>query len=434
MDAFKELWADNGDYISIQYAGTASTITTVTKNGKHGFLGLFQHGLVSITRFYQGSFEDNFKQKCCDVFLCKNQNEMVGDPALEEEIKKYENKFTTIEELDIFIGSWNVGGKELKEGSLLVNWLLPNKDMKTPDVYIIGLQEIVSLNAKNIVLSSNSSKVDFWKNLIVKNLGEIDKYVLLKTIDLVGIFLVVFIKESLKENVRNIDSLITKSGLLGTMGNKGSCSIRFNYLDTSLAISCNHLTAGGSHVGARINEITDILTKTFNGKKEIKFRDHDIQFIFGDLNFRVDLDMSTCLQMIYSGNYQALTVYDQLIKAKTISTSLIDLDEGNITFPPTYKYVVGTSEYDQKKKRIPSWCDRILFKRNERIKVLDYNRVDYTHSDHKPIYGIYRITTIKVDEEVKKKVVEEIKEKIKNEMMFLSNDNSQDFSSIDILI
>jgi hypothetical protein len=76
MDAFKELWADNGDYISVQYAGTASTITTVTKNGKHGFLGLFQHGLVSITRFYQGSFEDNFKQKCFDIFLCKNQHEM----------------------------------------------------------------------------------------------------------------------------------------------------------------------------------------------------------------------------------------------------------------------------------------------------------------------------------------------------------------------
>jgi hypothetical protein len=75
MDAFKELWADLGDYISIQYAGTASTITTVTKNGKHTFLGLVQHGLVSITRFYQGSFEDNFKQKCFEIFLQKyNEN------------------------------------------------------------------------------------------------------------------------------------------------------------------------------------------------------------------------------------------------------------------------------------------------------------------------------------------------------------------------
>jgi hypothetical protein len=71
MENFKDLWADNGDFISVQYAGTASTITTITKNGKHGFFGLFQHGLVSLTRFYQGSFEDNFKQKCIETLLQK---------------------------------------------------------------------------------------------------------------------------------------------------------------------------------------------------------------------------------------------------------------------------------------------------------------------------------------------------------------------------
>jgi hypothetical protein len=312
---------------------------------------------------------------------------------------------------------------------MLFHWLLPNKDMKTPDIYIIGLQEIVSLNAKNIVLSSNSSKVDFWKYLIIRNLGEIDKYVLLKSLDLVGIYLCVFIKESLKENVRNIDSLIVKSGLLGTMGNKGSCMMRFNYLDTSIAISCNHLAAGASQVSARISELTDILTKTFNTKKEVKFREHDIQFIFGDLNFRIDLDMNTCLQMINANNLQALSIYDQLSKAKSVSSSLIDLDEGNLNFPPTYKYIVGTSIYDEKKKRVPSWCDRILFKRSEKITVEDYNRVDYTHSDHKPIYGLYKITATKIDEELKKKVIEELKEKIKTEMVYRNEDYAQDFSS-----
>lgn len=75
MNVFKEHWADNGDHISIQYAGTASTITSVTKTGKHGLLGVLQHGLVSITRFYQGSFEDSFKQKCIDLFLHKHHNE-----------------------------------------------------------------------------------------------------------------------------------------------------------------------------------------------------------------------------------------------------------------------------------------------------------------------------------------------------------------------
>lgn len=72
IESFKDIWSENGDSISFQYAGTASCITSVTKNGKHGFLGLFQHGLVSITRFYQGNFEDSFKQKCIDTLLQKN--------------------------------------------------------------------------------------------------------------------------------------------------------------------------------------------------------------------------------------------------------------------------------------------------------------------------------------------------------------------------
>ena len=79
MEVFKEIWADNGDFISIQYAGTASTITTVTKTGKHGLIGMFQHGIVTITRFYQGSFEDNFKQKCIEFLLQKyNSNDFIG--------------------------------------------------------------------------------------------------------------------------------------------------------------------------------------------------------------------------------------------------------------------------------------------------------------------------------------------------------------------
>jgi hypothetical protein len=82
MESFKEIWGDNGDFISIQYAGTASTHTTVTKNGKHTFLGLFQHGLVSITRFYQGSFEDGFKQKCYDMFLQKSHQENISNNKL----------------------------------------------------------------------------------------------------------------------------------------------------------------------------------------------------------------------------------------------------------------------------------------------------------------------------------------------------------------
>ncbi len=84
------------------------------------------------------------------------------------------NKFTISEDLEIFIGSWNVGGQTLKDNVNLYEWLKPKNTNRTPDIYIIGLQEIVELNANYILLSSNQSKVDYWKNVLKKNLDEID--------------------------------------------------------------------------------------------------------------------------------------------------------------------------------------------------------------------------------------------------------------------
>jgi synaptojanin len=311
---------------------------------------------------------------------------------------------------------------------MLFEWLFPMKDMRTPDIYIIGFQEIVDLNAKNVMLSSNTNKVDFWKNLLLKHFKEIDNYVMIKTLDLVGICLVVFVKESIKENIKNIDSLIVRTGLLGTIGNKGSCLLRFNYNDTSVAIANCHLSAGASNVSARITEISEIFNRTYP-IKNLRFKDHDIQYIFGDLNFRIDLDFSTCKQMISSGSLSSLKAYDQLNKAKSVSTTLIELDEGSLNFDPTYKYVMGSSEYDSKKKRVPSWCDRILFKKNKHIEVIDYNRVDYLISDHKPVYGLFKITTTKIDHYVKNQIIKEIRESVGGNIMAITDNHYSDITS-----
>lgn len=69
----------------------------------------------------------------------------------------------------------------------------------------------------------------------------------------------VFIKENLKDNLKNIDTLVTKTGAMGTLGNKGNLSIRFNYWDTSfVAVNC-HLCAHVEKNEQRINELLDIL-------------------------------------------------------------------------------------------------------------------------------------------------------------------------------
>jgi hypothetical protein len=67
---FKESWSENGDFISIQYAGTASTSTNVTLNGNEGgLMAIFQHKMVSLSRYYIGNFYDESKQKAIEYFL-----------------------------------------------------------------------------------------------------------------------------------------------------------------------------------------------------------------------------------------------------------------------------------------------------------------------------------------------------------------------------
>jgi Fe-S cluster biogenesis protein NfuA len=51
----RNLWGVNGDFISIQYAGTCSTITEVTKTSKQSLSGRLAHGMVTVTRFYKNT-------------------------------------------------------------------------------------------------------------------------------------------------------------------------------------------------------------------------------------------------------------------------------------------------------------------------------------------------------------------------------------------
>ena len=78
------------------------------------------------------------------------------------------------------MGTWNFAGKELKNEYKINDWLLPKKNTITPDIYIIGIQEIVNLEAKNIMLSSlnmNAKNIKVWETKIVNYLREIDKLI-----------------------------------------------------------------------------------------------------------------------------------------------------------------------------------------------------------------------------------------------------------------
>jgi len=169
------------------------------------------------------------------------------------------------------------------------------------------------------------------------------------------------------------------------------------------------------------------------GKNLMKSMDHI--FFCGDLNYRIDLPREITEQKILdmrsiiksssslslsnddgimpstSSSSSSLTDddeekrhlletlrldllrHDQLIQAVSEGRAFPGLTEGEIRFPPTFKFDKGSPDaYDASyKQRIPAWTDRILH-RPFGVRVLDYNSVPTsTSSDHRPVYGTYLV-------------------------------------------
>jgi phosphatidylinositol-bisphosphatase len=117
------------------------------------------------------------------------------------------------------------------EGSLK-EWILP-PNHPVSDIYAIGFQEIVDLNAVNVALNSGNTlqRAQFWRENISdclnSNSGEVFSFVSEK--HLVGLYLVIFVKESLFPLVNDVRATSTGVGIMGLMGNKGAVAIRFRY-------------------------------------------------------------------------------------------------------------------------------------------------------------------------------------------------------------
>ena len=81
--------------------------------------------------------------------------------------------------------------------------------------------------------------------------------------------------------------------------------------------------------------------------------------------------------------------------------------EAPITFAPTYKYDPFSSIYDSsEKRRIPAWCDRILYKCRDstRVQSMNYRRYEVNVSDHRPVSAGFRITVKRINHEARKLV------------------------------
>ncbi|XP_056015071.1 inositol polyphosphate 5-phosphatase OCRL-like isoform X2 [Ostrea edulis] len=343
-------------------------------------------------------------------------NNLKPTTAREHVVRHYmrqrEDEFTYKKYYSVFCGTWNVNGQH--PPTTLNHWL--SRPPSPPDIYVIGFQELDLSNQAYVF--SDSPKEEEWHNAVRKSLPPKVRYRKVKLIRMVGIMMLVYIKESLVPDVppHLIDADSVATGIMGIMGNKGGVGVRMTLHNTSLCFVNTHLAAHQDEYERRNQDYRDVDSKMRFKQflPPLTISEHDQIFWIGDLNYRINgLDIDKVKAMIDREKYQDLLSYDQLHQQLGRSDVFKDYQEGNIHFKPTYKYNTGTNDWDSSEKnRIPAWCDRILYK-GEGIEQVQYtSHPDLLISDHKPVSSLFNIEAKVIDKEKSNKVYEDIMKKL----------------------
>ncbi|XP_020368894.1 type II inositol 1,4,5-trisphosphate 5-phosphatase isoform X2 [Rhincodon typus] len=331
------------------------------------------------------------------------------DNLIKSELLKQEEKYTYIRNYRIFAGTYNVNGKSPKED--LKPWL--SYDSEPPDIYCIGFQEIDL--SKETFLFNDTPKEEEWFMAVSESLHPSATYAKIKLVRLVGMMLMLFVKKEHAAYVTEVEVETVGTGIMGRMGNKGGVSIRFQFHNTTLCIVNSHLAAHTEECDRRNQDYKEICSRmrfiqSTLPLTSLTIMKHDMIIWLGDLNYRIcHPDVEVIKKLIALKDYKKLFKYDQLAKHMEESGVFQEFMEGPINFQPTYKYDIGSDNWDTSEKcRVPAWCDRILWK-GSNIKQLEYrSHMALKISDHKPVSALFLAGIKVVNEELCKKTYENI--------------------------
>ncbi|KAL8887671.1 MAG: hypothetical protein Q9215_004800 [Flavoplaca cf. flavocitrina] len=227
-----------------------------------------------------------------------------------------------------------------------------------------------------------------------------EEYVLLRSGQLVGAALLIFVRSSALRKIKNVEGSVKKTGMSGMAGNKGAVAIRMEYANTRICLVTAHLAAGFANYEQR-NIDYHTISHGLRFQRNRTIDDHDTVIWLGDFNYRIGLSDDKVRRLIQAGDLGTLYQNDQLNLQMIAGRVFPFYAESPITFMPTYKYDNGTDKYDTSEKaRIPAWCDRILRKGNN-LKQIDYATAPLRFSDHRPVYATFRCTVESIDEQRK---------------------------------
>ncbi|CAH9137694.1 unnamed protein product [Cuscuta epithymum] len=395
------------------------------------------------------------------------------DSLLHSELAERDFLYTRIEDLKILAGTWNVAQGRASHDSL-ISWL--GSAAAEVGIVIVGLQE-VEMGAGFLAMSAAketmqvglevSSTGQWWLDMIGKTLDEGSSFVRFGCRQLAGLLIAVWVRKNISRHVGDVEVSAVPCGFGHAIGNKGAVGLRMRVYGRVMCFVNCHFAAHLDAVGRRNSDFDHVYrTMVFSRPSNLpnasaaasvssavqmlrgangaanslealpELSEADMVIFLGDFNYRLDgTSYDEARDFISQRSFDWLKERDQLHTEMEAGNVFQGMREAVIRFPPTYKFEkhqLGLAGYDSgEKKRIPAWCDRILYRdcRTSSVttcsldcpvvsSILQYEAcMDVTDSDHKPVRCIFSIRIARVDESVRRQEYGEIirsNEKIKS--------------------
>nr|DAD32640.1 TPA_asm: hypothetical protein HUJ06_011491 [Nelumbo nucifera] len=375
------------------------------------------------------------------------------DNILRSEMTRKEHLYMKLENLKILTGTWNVGQGRASHDSL-ISWL--GSAASNVGIVVVGLQEVemgagflAMSAAKETVGLEGSSIGQWWLDTIGKTLDEGSTFERIGSRQLAGLLIVIWVRKNLRAHIGDVDAAAVPCGFGRAIGNKGAVGLRMRVYDRIICFVCCHFAAHMEAVNRRNADFdhvyrTMIFSRPSNqlnpasagasstiqvlrsanavqedGKPELS--EADMVIFLGDFNYRLHgISYDEARDFVSQRCFDWLRERDQLRAEMKAGKVFQGMREGVITFPPTYKFErhqAGLAGYDSsEKKRIPAWCDRVLYRDSRSSSASECNLgcpvvssisqyeacMDVTDSDHKPVRCILSVDIARIDESIKR--------------------------------
>ncbi|MCP9259284.1 Inositol polyphosphate 5-phosphatase [Dirofilaria immitis] len=252
-------------------------------------------------------------------------------------------------EWSIVCVTYNINAR--KPESDQIHELLQHNTANDAVIVAVGLQELSHLE-----LFGTTPTETTWLSLLTSWMNAHGKSLLCKT-SLAWNLLLIFARLEVFPLVDEINSRQSRSSLGGLTGYKGSVSLRIKFRDeSSLVFITSHLLPDANNYEKRCLQYKNGKVCAFDDIARSGNANNNVIWL-GDFNWRVD----------------QLTSQEMIVKLAELNSN-DHMDK-----------LVGSSYYDQ--ERVPSWCDRILYKgKSLRCERYESNRM-ITLSDHFPVYA-----------------------------------------------